>query len=306
MTQASGGPADWYIEKVTQALAITDAKADLGRVATLHAALSQAYGWAGLLEEALAANDVVLAHAHKVEASDHAFVGFNVEHWALGMRGRLLTRLGRFDEARVHLARLLDFGDAVIDPVVRQMTHYAFVDLAWCNNDPALAHTHSAVLAEIAGKHNNPYQMVFATSSRALTLSIAGDFEAAATTFTEALETIRGSNVSLELESEVLANLAECHRRLGNLELALMLAREATDVSRQRSTRLAECRALISHAAILIDGRSADKLDEARSLLEAADALIGVTGATIYRSALRAEQHRLQEWAGQPEESLAP
>ena len=306
MTQASGGPADWYIEKVAQALSMTDAGLDPGRVATLHAALSQAYGWAGLLEQALAANDVVLEHAHRIEAADHIFMGFNVEHWALGMRGRLLTRLGRFDEARVHLGRLLAAGDSLVDPVLRQLAHYAFVDLAWCNNDAALAHTHSAVVAEIADKHKNPYQRVFAASSRALTLSIAGDFEAAALTFSEALDTIRGSNVSLELESEILANLAECHRRLGDLELALLLAKEATDVSRQRSTRLAECRALISHAAALIDGRNAEKLEEAKSLLGAAEALVGVTGATIYRTPLGTELRRLREWAGQPEESLTP
>jgi class 3 adenylate cyclase/tetratricopeptide (TPR) repeat protein len=306
MTQASGGPADWYIEKVAQALALTDAQADQGRIATLHAALSQAYGWAGLLEKALAANDVVLAHADKIETFDHVFMGFNVEHWALGMRGRLLTRLGRFDEARAHMARFLAIGDALVDPVIRQIAHYTFVDLAWCNNDAVLAQTHSAVVAEIADKHRNPYQRVFALSSRAMTLSIAGDLEAAATIYAEALETIRGANVSLEMESEVLANLAECHRRSGNPGLALVLAQEAIDVSRQRSTRLAECRALVSYAAALIDGGEMPKASEAKAQLDAAEQLIALTGAKIYEAPLRVERQRLREWAGQEEESLTP
>lgn len=306
MTQASGGPADRYVQKVAQALVMAEAEADLGRIATLNAALSQAHGWAGFLEKALAANDVVLAHADKIESFDHAFMGFNVEHWALGMRGRLLVRLGRSEEARAHLRRLVALGDTLVDPVLLQIAHYTCVDLACCNDDAALAQAHAAIVAEIADKHRNPYMRVFALSSRAMALSIAGDLEAAAITFSEVLETIRGANVSLELESEVLANLAECHRRLGNLELALRLAKEAIDLSRQRSTRLAECRALISHAATLIDGRQAETATDARKLLDTAERLVVDTGAKIYETPLRIERQRLREWSGQPEESLTP
>ena len=305
MTQASGGPADWYIEKVAQALAMADAQSDLGRIATLNAALSQAYGWAGLLDKALAANDVVLAHADKIESFDHDFMGFNVEHWMLGMRGRLLIRLGRFDEAHEHLRRLLALGDALVDPVLLQIVHYTFVDLACCNGDAPLAQEHAAIVSEIADRHRNPYMRVMALSGRAMALSVVGDFDAAAVTLSEAVETIRGSNVSLELEPEVLANLAECHRRLGNLELALLLAKEAIDVSRQRSTRLAECRALISHAALLVDGRQTTQLAEARALLDAAAELIGVTGARIYDALLERERKRLEELVGE-EKSLTP
>jgi len=304
MTQASGGPADWYVEKVAQALAMARADDDVGRIATLNAALSQAYGWAGLLEKALAANDIVLANAHKIDSYDHSFMGFNVEHWALGMRGRLLIRLGRFEDAEEHLRHLLALGNTLVDPVILQIAHYTFVDLAWCNDDAALAQAHSSVVSEIAEKHRNPYMRVFAASGRAMTLSIAGDFESAAATFSEALETIRGSNVSLEIESEILASLAECHRRLGNLELALRFATEAIDVSRQRSTRLAECRALISHAATLLDGGRTDILPEASALLDAAEQLITVTGAAIYVTPLGVERQRLRERTGLRRESV--
>lgn len=303
MSQASGAPADWYIEKVTQALSMTDAQADPGRVATLNAALSQAYGWAGLLDKALAANDVVVEHAHRIDAFDHNFMGFNIEHWALGMRGRLLARLGRFDQAREHLAKLVALGDGLVDPVLRQIAHYTFVDLAWCTKDAALAQVHSSVVSEIADKHGSPYMRVFAASSRAMTHSIAGDQEAAAVTFSEALETIRGSNVSLELESEILANLAECHRRLRNVDLAERLATEAIELARQRSTRLAECRALISHAGALIDRCEASTLERAAALLDEAGVLVAITGARIYEAPLALERERLRE---REQESMAP
>jgi class 3 adenylate cyclase/tetratricopeptide (TPR) repeat protein len=299
MTQASGGPADWYIEKVVEALAMADSEKDPGRAATLNAALSQAYGWAGLLENALAANDVVIAHAHKIEAFDHSFMGFNVEHWALGMRGRLLTRLGRFEDARAHLSWFLSVGESLVDPVLRQIAHYSFVDLAVCSDDPDLARTHSDIVGEIADKHRNPYMRVFALSSRGMTLTIAGDLAAATSTFSEALETIRGASVSLELESEVLANLSECHRRLGNIDLGLQLAGEAIEMSRQRSTRLAECWALISQAALWADARETKQLAQAQASLDAAEALIGKTGAKIYQSPLQIQRRRLVEWAGE-------
>jgi len=306
MSQASGGPADWYIEKVAQALAMSDPQADPGRVATLNAALSQAYGWAGLLDKALAANDFVIEQAHRIDHADHAFMGFNVEHWALGMRSRLLTSLGRFDEAHTHLQQLLAMRETLIDPVIVQIMHYMFVDLACCIGDATLAAEHSALAVDIAEKHRNPYMRVMAAKSRAMTLDVTGDFEAAVLSFSQALETIRGAGVAMELEPEILARLAECHRRQGKLAPALLLAKEAIEVSRQRSTRLAECRALLSHAATLIDGRNLQEKVEAGAILDAAQALIALTGAKLYETSLGIERQRLHEWAGRQEESLAP
>lgn len=305
MSQASGGPADRYVEKVTQALAMAQEDANLGRIATLNAALSQAYGWAGQLENALAANDVVLAHADKIEGYDHAFMGFNVEHWALGIRGRLLIRLGRVEEARANVERLLAVGNDLVDPVLQQIAHYTFVELACSTNDAALAQSHAAIVAELAEKHRSPYMRVFAAHTQALALILAEDFEVAAVTFSEALETIRDAHVSLEHETEVLASLAECHRRLGNLELAVTLAKEAIDVSRQRSTRVAECRALVTHAAALIDAGRGQQMAEAGANLESAERLIAQTGATIYVAALTAEKQRLRDWAEQPVRGVA-
>jgi class 3 adenylate cyclase len=75
---ASGGQADAYVEIVKEALALTEPRHDAGRTATLNASLSQAYGWAGLLREALAANDIALAGASSIADFDHKFLGYSI------------------------------------------------------------------------------------------------------------------------------------------------------------------------------------------------------------------------------------
>ena len=67
---------------------MTNPDTDQSRIATLNACLSQAYGWAGLLREALAANDIALAGASNINEFDLEFIGFYVEHWILCLRGR--------------------------------------------------------------------------------------------------------------------------------------------------------------------------------------------------------------------------
>ena len=99
ITITSGGPADAYVELVKEGLSLLREDKDAGRIATLNASLSQAYGWAGMLNEALAANSAAIEGISRIEKFDHQFLGYSVEHWAVSLRGRLLVRLGRFEEA---------------------------------------------------------------------------------------------------------------------------------------------------------------------------------------------------------------
>lgn len=301
MLQASGGPADGYVERLLKALALMPVGADLGRAATLNAALSQAYAWAGLLPQALAANDIALRDMEKIDRLDREFIGFSIEHWVMGMRGRLLTRLGRLEEAEQCLKELLVLGQSSNDPVILQFAHFGHVDLAWCRKDPALALAHSTRVAEIAEKHEGPYLRVFALSCLALAASIGGDFETAQRTFSQALILVRNAKVAMEFETEILASLAECHRGLGRFEQALDVAREAITLSRQRCTRLPECRALITCAAAMLDTHGLASAVEARALFAEAEGLVRMTGASIYEELLAREQFRLTEPAGEPQ-----
>ncbi|MCK1379490.1 adenylate/guanylate cyclase domain-containing protein, partial [Bradyrhizobium sp. 24] len=140
---ASGGQADAYVNTVREALALTESRQLTSRAATLNASLSQAYGWAGLLREALAASDAALAGVPGITDFEHQFLGYNVEHWIFGLRGRILVRLARFDEAQRCFDRILAIDPTLIDPTVQFIAHLGYVDLAWCLEDSAMASTHA-------------------------------------------------------------------------------------------------------------------------------------------------------------------
>jgi tetratricopeptide (TPR) repeat protein len=154
---ASGGQADAYVKIVKEALALTEPRHDAGRTATLNASLSQAYGWAGLLREALAANDIALAGASSIADFDHKFLGYSIGDWILSLRGRILARLGRFDEARRCFDQILAIEPALIDPTVRFISNLGYIDLAWCLDDPALAAEHAGRVAELAMRQGSAY-----------------------------------------------------------------------------------------------------------------------------------------------------
>jgi class 3 adenylate cyclase/tetratricopeptide (TPR) repeat protein len=297
MLQASGKPCDWYVDRVQKAISLVQPELGEGRSAMLHASLSQAYGWAGLLREGLAANDVALAGVHGIDAFDRQFIGFNIERWLLGMRSRLLTRLGRFDEARRCLDALLAQGEAAGDPVVLQIVHLAYVELAKCCREPAVAAEHAAAMSELGRRHCIPYLHAAVSNCRGIAGSIAGDFGLAAQEFHEALALVRSANVAREHETEILANLAECYLELSQPEQALAHALEAIEISRDRSTRLTECRALITAAAAMLalDGRARRPAIE--DALAGARELIALTGAVIYQSGLEAVHGRLAQAA---------
>ncbi|MDP3826607.1 MAG: AAA family ATPase, partial [Polaromonas sp.] len=208
MLQASGGPADGYVERLQKAQSLMEPGADAGRAAMINAALSQAYAWAGMLGEALEANSSALHDIGEIDRFDREWIGFSIEHWVMGMRGRLLTRLGRLDEAEQCLKELLDMGQSSNDPVIQQFAHFGYIELAWCRHDVALAEAHYAYVAEIAAKYENPYLRVFALSCRATVASIGGDFDTAARTYSEALALVRRDQVAMEFETEIMASLA--------------------------------------------------------------------------------------------------
>lgn len=293
MLQASGGPADGYVQRVQQALSLIPAGSDFGRAAILNAALSQAYGWAGLLEQGLAANDVALAGVHSVDKFDREFMGFSIEQWLLGLRGRLLTRLGRFEEAHDCFQQMVLVGEHSTDPTILQIAHHGYVDLACSREDIDLAQKHAGLIQKLDEKHAIPYLRAFSLSSRGMAATVKNDFSTALGSFEEALQLIRVANVAPEYETEILANIAECFRRLGDFEQSSAYANEAIELSRKRSTRLPECRALITRGAVLVDSHGVSRAAEAGSIFDEAERLIQLTGARIFDAVLRTERTRL-------------
>jgi len=292
MIAASGGPADIYVARVKEALSLLGPGANTGRAATLNASLSQAFGWAGLFEEALAANDAALEGADSVEKFDNQFLGFSVLHWATSLRGRLLVRLGRFAEATKCLDAMLALDPTSIDPTVQFIAHLGYIDMAWSRGDADLAEQHAARVAELANRHGSPYLQAFSKVCEGIARAIARDYDGAIRRFTAALEFVRSTKAAMEYEAEILAYLADCFYRGADHDRATTLAREAIEIARQRSARLAECRASIICGAALLAAHGGDRRGDADALFRRAEELIRESGAAIYAPLLAQEREK--------------
>jgi adenylate cyclase len=275
---SSGGPADGFVASLHKALAMPSAGLDEGRLATLNLALSHAYAWAGMLQHGLDANDRAMAALHKIDSFDRDFIGFSVEQWALGVRVRLMNRLGRFEASRACLKAMHDMLGTAGDPLLRQIAHHAVVDLAWCSQDPSDALQHSMEVAAIARQQGTPYSRIFALASTGLAQLSAAGFGDARENFVEGLALVRQLKVAVDFEAELLAGLAECAVGCGRWDEALTWAGEALAVSKSRSNRIAECRAHMA-AGVALASLEPGSRAKAQGSLAAARRLIDLTGA---------------------------
>jgi class 3 adenylate cyclase len=280
MHWGNGGTADDYVNHVRQAMALVDAD-DIGRAAALNAFLCQALAWAGLFKEALKANDAALAAAHAIERGDHEYIGFNVEHWLLGLRLRLLTRLGRFGEIAEISTSLQGVLAGTQDAVIKMIVHYMFVEVGCFSKDRLLAARHSLHLKELAQTHQSPYLNAYSQSCAGLGEMAAGNHEGASAHFMAAISIIREARVAPELESEVLSHHSLCLLRTGSLRSAIHVADEAVVVAQRRANRFSECLALmVAGRAILAEDKQTGA-SLARAHLSRAARLLEHTGAHV-------------------------
>ncbi len=291
---ASGHPADDYVARIREAIEVESKQPRPGRIATLNVLLCHACFLAGFLEDALAANGRAQRDIDSIDAFDEEFCGLNVEQWMNSLRGRILVRLGRFDEAERGLRDLLAIEATLLDPAVRFIPHLALVDLGYFRRDPALATEHARRIGEIAERGRSPYLQVYALGCQGTARFVDGDMAGAIAKLTEGVACARSTKAALEFEPEMMATLADGHYRAGDPERAVSVAGQAIDLARRRGARLAECRAAMIHAAALAasgGGRKADAL----GLLDEAEALIRVTGASVFVDPLARHRRRVSD-----------
>lgn len=271
MLQANGASVDRYAELVREALAMMDPAAPAGSKMLLHTALCQAYGWGGIFSKALAASEAALAGADEVDPVDQQFIGYSLRHWILVLRGRLLARLSRLDEARECLREVTQVPERQVDPVLLQIAHYGMTEVACLARDMDAATHHAAVVVQIAKRQDNAYLHAFGNACTAMVHQLQDEFEAARDRFGKALELVRMHNVAKEFETELLACLAECSYALGDLDAARAHSIEAISLCHQRNNRHQHVRALAIASAV---ARDAGDGAQASALLAQAKRLV--------------------------------
>jgi adenylate cyclase len=286
MLQATGASADEYVHRAREALELV-APGDVGRRAAVNAALAQAYDRAGLIVEALAANEAAWLDVGSIDSFDREFAGFVMEHWILGMRGRSLARCGRLEEAKAAWQLMLEDGKASVDPVVEAIAHLGYVEFAWCYDDAELARAQAERMAALAADRQVPYLKVVALLCTGVAATIAHDVPVALPALTAALSLVKANQLAIEFESEILAAIAECWLRNGELEHARSHVAQALELARLRGARIAECRALIVQGIVF--GANGGVPQE--ECFDRAEKLIEQTGAIAYKAPLlRARQ----------------
>jgi adenylate cyclase len=275
---AATASADAYVDHLEKALALCTPENASLRI-LLQVFFCQAYGLAGRLREALAASDAALGGIGQIEKFHEQLLGFNIERWVRSLRARILVRMGDFAAGRESLGELIATEPEHPDPAVQFIPHHGFVELAWLTSDAALAADHAGRLADIARRSDLPYVRVYADACQGLASSLAGDQIGAGVYLKSALEFARQGRAAVEYEPDILAWLAEVHRRSGNIPGTVSAARAAIVVAQDRAARLAETRATVTLAAAL----SGDAASEAQDLLRRAVSLIEETGADAYK-----------------------
>jgi class 3 adenylate cyclase/tetratricopeptide (TPR) repeat protein len=278
---ANGGSADEYVQRVLAAKAITDGGSDVSVQITLKAVLCHALRLSGRMTEALQMNIEATDRAHEIVKFDRQTLGFDIEVWLTAMRGQTLVMLGRGDEARPFLDRVLQKAEGDVDAIHYVIPSLAYVDMAWANRDPQMALEHAHRAFSLAVKSSNPYLRVYAQACRGLAHTIAGNLSAAVEDLTGALRFARSRKTGLENEARILADLADAYRLNGDAATALETVDEAIQVAIARHARVPECLARIVRAEILLGSKTTDQKVAWKELARAKE-LMHATGALIY------------------------
>jgi tetratricopeptide (TPR) repeat protein len=220
--------------------------------------------------------------AHEIARFDREMLGFDVEIWLAAMRGHTLVTLGRGDEARPFLDRILQMDDSHVDAIHYVIPSLAYVDQAWIEGNAALAQEHAGRAYSLAAKSGNPYLKVYSQACRGLSYIIAGRFVSAIEDLSDALTFARSRKAGLENEARILADLANAYWQNGETASAFSTVEEAIEVATERHTRVPECFARIVYADLLIrTGTTEQKLTGGLEL-DRARVLMIETGALIF------------------------
>jgi class 3 adenylate cyclase/tetratricopeptide (TPR) repeat protein len=281
---ANGGSADEYVEKIREAAAIADQGNDPSVQITLKAVLCHALRLSGHMLEALQMNIEAMDRANEIVKFDRQTLGFDIDIWLTVMRGQTLVMLGRGEEARPFLDRIIQLDSSQVDAINYGIPSWAYVDLAWAEGNIGLAQEHAERAFLIAVKAGNPYLRVYVLAYRGLSHIVAGRLNSAIEDLSDALSFARSRKAGLENESRILADLANAHRLNGDTATALTTVDEAIKVATERHARIPECLARIVRADLLLRSVSNDEKAEGLKELEFAEALMQKTGAMLFKT----------------------
>jgi class 3 adenylate cyclase/tetratricopeptide (TPR) repeat protein len=222
------------ISSMTEVLSVLDNRKDASLRVILTFRVGQMLRLGGDLPRALQMIDEALAHTHEIVEADRKLFNYPIADYAKSIRGRILTMMGRCDEARGLLDELCGSKEAV----VRVLAHFGLIDMAWGLNDIAQASKHLEMVTRFAESSGNvPWLPATRLHYAGLVQSMRAEYSRAAETLTNALEIIRRGNTLLQ-ETRILGDLAYAQLRMGLKAQARSTAEEAASTARRRGAKV--------------------------------------------------------------------
>ena len=272
---------------------------DAGRRAMLHVVLCQAYSWAGLLREALAASDIALAGIAQVSAFDSDFIGFNVEQWAVGLRMRVLCRMGRLAQAQACRDRLAVLSRHEPDVVMKGIDRSLALELDCLQGRARQAWDRLRQQGRAAGPQNDYLRVTDAYFLSFLEMA-CHRYAVACSQIQEGLAYLRDRRVAIDFEVELRALWSEALAAREAWSSAAQSAQQVIGLSRQRGNRVVECRAALVCARAQAHGVAIGQPGATRhsDWIAYAGELLDVTGADLWRPMWNALRARAKGTAG--------
>jgi len=157
-------------------------------------------------------------------------------------------------------------------PTVQFIAHFGYVEIAWCRENTPMAEQHASRVAK-SRRQGSPYLRVFALAAEGMADAVAKRYPDAVNALEKGLEFLRKSTAATEYETEMMANLAECHYRSGAFERARIIARRR---STSPGRGIVDCRNADLPSSALRDGHPERRRagDEVEALFRRAEDLI--------------------------------
>ena len=236
---AACGSADEYLAQTERALAVPEALANKSLKALLTAVRSHALMMTGYVGRALETNDDALASVQDISPGDLQTMGYNVEHWLIALRARLLLAVDELAEARRLSDMLLAGAYKNVDMLHRVMASAVAFEIASLERRTGDIKRHIDFMEEAAREVPTAYLRVNLLTYRAASALSSNDAERAKALYLKALRLVRGQRAGLEREPHILLGLAEAESQ-SDIRSGRELLAQARAVAHKRAMRLVE------------------------------------------------------------------
>ena len=169
---AGSGSAHDYLALANETLGLFAPAQHASLAVLLTAVRCHAHVLAGDLGAALTDNDYVLGNLQLIEEGDAQALTYDPSTWMKYMRGRILTTMGRYKEARPLLEELIADDEATVNAGHRLRAHLSMINMAFGLSDQTLARAHGSAARRLARSNRTPFFKVTSRICTGLELSL--------------------------------------------------------------------------------------------------------------------------------------